>query len=75
MNWATICYDKRDGGLGVRSLSITLLCKWIWHFANERDSLLRKVICGTFGEDRGGWCSREVRGAFGTGVWKEIRKE
>ena len=42
VNWATICFDKRDGGLGVKSLSIlnkTLLCKCIWRFANERDSL------------------------------------
>ena len=42
VNWTTVCSNKRDGGLGVRSLSIlnkTLLYKWICHFSNERDSL------------------------------------
>ena len=28
-----------------------------------------------FGEEKGGWCSFESRDAYGTGVWKEIRKE
>ena len=42
VNWATVYCDKRDGGMGVRSLFLlnkTLLCKWIWRFANERHSL------------------------------------
>ena len=33
---------KRNGGLGVRDLSIlnrALLCKWIWCFANEKNAL------------------------------------
>ena len=39
VRWATICLDKRKGGLGVKSLSTlnkALLCKWSWRFANER---------------------------------------
>ena len=39
VRWATICLDKRKGGLGVKSLSTlnkALLCKWSWSFANER---------------------------------------
>ena len=36
---------------------------------------LGKCYHGKFGEDRGGWCSREVRGVFRTGVWKEIIRE
>ena len=47
----------------------------IWHFANERDSLWRNVILWKFGEERGGWCSAESRDAYGSRVWKEIRKE
>ena len=38
VKWSTVCADKRNGGLGVRDLSIlnrALLCKWIWRFANE----------------------------------------
>ena len=52
-----------------------LLCKWCWRFANERDSLWRLVISTKFGEEAGGWYTRDIRGGFGTGLWKDIRKE
>ena len=44
-------------------------------FANERDSLWRKVILSKFGEDYWGWCPGDINGGFGVGLWKEIRKE
>ena len=69
---------KVEGRLGVRGLSLmnqALLCKWSWRFANERDSLWRLVISTKFGEEDGGWNTRDIRGAFGTGLWKDIRKE
>ena len=31
------------------------------------------MIRGKYGEDRGGWCSQEVREALGMGLWKGIR--
>ena len=77
MSWATVCTDKKVGGLGVRGLhklNKALLGKWIWRFANERNSLWRKTIRKKFGESQGGWCSGEVKNSFGTGLWKEIRK-
>ena len=33
------------------------------------------MIGGKYGEDRGGWCSREVREAHGMGLWKGIRMD
>ena len=42
VKWSTVCSKKTDGGLSVKGLSKmnkALLCKWIWHFANEKDSL------------------------------------
>ena len=63
-------------GLGVRcfnSLNKALLYKWIWRFAKERDAFWREVICGKFGGLEGGWCSKEVRGSYGVGLWKAIR--
>ena len=78
VNWKTVCTAKKKGGLGLRRFSIlnkALLCKWCWRFATERDSLWRKVICSKFGEDFGGWCSGDINGGFGVGLWKEIRKE
>ena len=77
VRWATICLDRRKGGLGVKSLSTlnkALLCKWSWRFANERGALWNQVIMGKFGEERGGWCSRDVREEYGVGLWKAIRK-
>ena len=56
-------------------LNRALLCKWIWRFANEKNALWRNVIRWKFGEDQGGWVSCASRGAVGTSVWKEIRKE
>ena len=78
VKWDTVCLDKSKGGLGVRRLSIlnrALLCKWNWRFANERDNLWRRVISRKFGEEDGGWYSKEVREGFGVGFWKDIRKE
>ena len=52
-----MCLEKSRGGLGVRSLSKmnqTLLCKWCWWFANERDPLWRLVIITKFREEDGG---------------------
>ena len=78
VKWATVCSNKKEGGLGVRglyNLNKAFLSKWLWRFANERDSLWRKVIGSKFREDLRGWCSCKVRGNYGSRVWKEIRKE
>ena len=78
VKWSMVCANKRNGGLGVRNLSIlnrALLCKWIWRFTNEKNALWRNVICWKFGEEQGGWVSGAFRGASGTRVWKEIRKK
>jgi hypothetical protein len=51
-----------------------LMGKWLWRFAMERDALWRKVVAIKYGSMRGGWCSKEVGGSFGVGVWKCIRR-
>ena len=33
------------------------------------------MIRGKYEENRGGWCSREVREAHGVGLWKGIRMD
>ncbi|RVW67649.1 hypothetical protein CK203_063071 [Vitis vinifera] len=68
----------RQGGLGIRSLvalNKALLGKWSWKFAVEKNPLRKQVIIDKYGVEDGGWCSREVRGAYGVGVWKAIRKD
>ena len=69
VNLSTVCIDKKEGALGVKSLSIlnwALLCKWIWRFANERDALWWDVISSKFGEEEE--YSRAFRDAYGCGV-------
>ena len=78
VSWSTVCTEKRKGGIGIKNLSKmnkALLSKWNWRFANERNSLWRKVIGSKFGESSDGWHTRDLRGSYGTSLWKEIRKE
>ena len=73
-----MCSDKSKGGIGLKSLSKlnkALLCKWNWRFAKDRNALWRKAICCKFGESVGGWHTHDLRGGYGTSLWKEIRKE
>ena len=68
--------EKQKGGLGFRSLSLfnkALLGKWSWRFVRERYPIWKQVIIGKYGLQEGAWCTKEVRGMFGVGVWKAIR--
>ena len=78
VNWKVVCTQKENEGLGIRrmgSLNKALLGKWIWRFAVEKEVLWKKVIGVKHGLEDGGWKSKEARGPFGVGVWKEILKE
>ncbi|RVX19375.1 putative ribonuclease H protein [Vitis vinifera] len=48
---------------------------WNWRFANERDALWRSVISLKYGVEEGGWCTQDVMGRNGVGLWKAIRKK
>ncbi|KAE8707901.1 hypothetical protein F3Y22_tig00110370pilonHSYRG00013 [Hibiscus syriacus] len=48
VNWKMVCQPYEEEGLGVLDLSLTnraLLGKWVWKFANEKDSQWKKMIC------------------------------
>ena len=67
VRWELMCLSKKKGGLGIKCLSTlnkTLLCKWNWLFVNERGALWNQMIRGKYREERGGWCSWEVRGVW-----------
>jgi hypothetical protein len=51
-----------------------LLGKWLWCYATEREELWRFIVEAKYDSLSGGWCSKEVAGSFGVGVWKHIRK-
>ena len=66
-----------DGGLRIRRVGLfnqALLGKWLWHFGKESNRLWRQVIATKYGEARGGWCTRSIRGTHGYGMWKSIRE-
>jgi len=39
------------------------------------DALWKKVVDIKYDSMRGGWCSKEVEGPYGVGVWKRIRRK
>ncbi|RVW39704.1 hypothetical protein CK203_115998 [Vitis vinifera] len=52
------------------------LCEVAKSLVNPFESLLDFFEpLGKYGEDRGGWCSRDVREAHGMGLWKGIRMD
>ena len=78
VKWKTVCIDKRKGDLGIKDLvkfDNALLCNWSWWFGNEKEALWNQVVRGKYGEEKKGWCTKEVKGGYGIGVWKAIGKE
>jgi len=76
VKWNRICTPLHSGGLGVHNFiqfNRALLGKWLWRYGREREALWRLVIDAKFESLKGGWCSKEVSGSFGVGVWKHIR--
>uniref|UniRef100_A0A2N9GCH1 Reverse transcriptase domain-containing protein n=1 Tax=Fagus sylvatica TaxID=28930 RepID=A0A2N9GCH1_FAGSY len=78
VSWPKICEPVSSGGLAIRNLrrfNQALLGKWLWRYGLERDALWRRVVEAKYGSLWGGWCSKEVRGSYGVGLWKNIRRE
>ncbi|RVX16234.1 hypothetical protein CK203_014505 [Vitis vinifera] len=48
---------------------------YIEGFAFENDNLWKMVIGVKYGQEDFGWRTKEARGTYGVGVWKEIMKE
>jgi hypothetical protein len=72
-----VCTPIKEGGLGIRDLLVfnrALLGKWLWRYGIERYAWWRVVVDSKYGSLWGGWCSLELGGAFGVGLWKNIRK-
>ena len=70
-------FKEEKRGLGLRKfsrLNKALLCKWSWRFANERNALKRKVMSSKYGETSRGWHMHDIRGGFGVGLWKDIKR-
>jgi exonuclease III len=78
VSWTKICEPLYSGGLAIRNLRCfnqALLGKWLWRYGTEPDALWRQVVEAKYGNLWGGWCSKDCRGPYGVGLWKNIRKE
>ena len=67
VRWNLVCLERKKGGLGVRNLALmnkSLLGKWNWRFAIEREVLWKKVISHKYGVEEGGWCTRLKEGGM-----------
>ncbi|KAG6698035.1 hypothetical protein I3843_08G001900 [Carya illinoinensis] len=76
IKWNIVCTHLSCGGLGIRNLRTfnkALLGKWLWQYHLEGDALWKNILECKYGSEWGGWCTKEVRGAYGVGVWKFIR--
>jgi exonuclease III len=77
VNWDQVCRPLRAGGLGIRNVlkfNKALLGKWLWRYATESEALWYKIIKEKYEDQEGGWCSKEISGPFGVGLWKHIRR-
>jgi hypothetical protein len=45
------------------------MSKWPWRYATKSEALWRLMIETKYDGLRGSWCSKEVIGPFGVGVW------
>ena len=43
-------------------------------FWERKNRLWRQVIAAKYGEGRGGWCTRAVRGSHGCGMWRSLKE-
>ncbi|RVW44281.1 hypothetical protein CK203_071062 [Vitis vinifera] len=60
---------------GVEERMRKRLAQWKRQFAVEKDNLWRVLIGVKYGQEEFGWKTKEGRGAYGVGAWKEIMKE
>lgn len=75
VRWKQVCASYHQGGLAVKNLRLfdtTLLGKWLWWYAMEKEALWRQVIEGKYGSLGGGLSSKPVQGPYGVGLWKHI---
>jgi hypothetical protein len=70
-------YANEVWGVGVWNLiqfNHALISKWLWRYAMECDALWRKLVKIKYDSQIGDWCSKEVGGTYGVGVWNCIRR-
>ncbi|WMV19385.1 hypothetical protein MTR67_012770 [Solanum verrucosum] len=66
---------KKFGGLGIKNLdthSKTLGMKWLWKYANDKETLWGRVIEAKY-EEEDRWMTKEITTPYGVNLWRSIR--
>ncbi|CAN0891450.1 Putative ribonuclease H protein At1g65750 [Linum grandiflorum] len=77
VDWNTAKTPKRFGGLGIQDLKIlnvSLLSKWTWRFATERNAWWRSLIIAKCGVGASLWIPKWDLGSAGCSIWKWVVK-
>ncbi|KAE8721931.1 pentatricopeptide repeat-containing protein [Hibiscus syriacus] len=75
VNWTKVCSDKSVGGLGAMNISLmnrALLGRWSWRFANDKDSVWKKVICCKYNLDPSLLLFNEKLPTHASWIWKSV---
>ncbi|GMJ15548.1 hypothetical protein HRI_005224000 [Hibiscus trionum] len=73
--WTDLCNPLDCGGLGIHNLNLqnqALLMKWVWNFANSRDSEWRKLICCKLNWDPNCLIFGDTKHKLNSWIWKGI---
>ncbi|KAG6680984.1 hypothetical protein I3842_13G070600 [Carya illinoinensis] len=77
VKWEKVCSPLSNGSLGIRNMRTfnqALLGKWLWSYHKELEALWKMVIESKCESLWRGCCIKEVRSAYGVGLWKHIRR-
>ncbi|KAE8656892.1 Protein MOR1 [Hibiscus syriacus] len=77
VNWKRVCLSIEEGGLGVLDLNFAnrvLLGKWVWKFANEKDSLWKNMICSIHNASTMSLDLNKVISPSDSWIWKGITR-
>ncbi|XP_028113696.1 uncharacterized protein LOC114311727 [Camellia sinensis] len=75
VKWSEVTKSIKQGGLGIkriRDVNVCLLLKWWWRFANEHDSLWKKVLCSKYRFQGEEWLPILGPGITSSRIWGDI---
>ncbi|WMV20542.1 hypothetical protein MTR67_013927 [Solanum verrucosum] len=77
VKWEVVITSKKEGGLGIKNLKAqnkSLLLKWLWSLAADKQGLWKKIIIARYGRE-GPWTTQAVKTPYERGLWRTIRNQ
>ncbi|KAE8668570.1 Dynamin-2B [Hibiscus syriacus] len=75
VSWKNVCKPLCNGGLGVLDLNLinrALLGKWVWKFANEKESQWKKLLCSKYNVSCNSMAINQVSSSQDSWIWRGI---